>query len=116
MTWGWSSGSAVAPAARRGAGGDSAHLPHRLHHRGLSQRRIALLLYGLCALFGSFSLWLVRVEKLFAFVGLLLTLVVLVAFVRLRNPGGALGLRHSRESENPPAPPDSGSHCGVAGP
>lgn len=67
-------------------GGDSAHLPHRLYNRGLSQRRIALLLYALCAVFGSLSLWLVRVEKLFAFMGLLLTLAVLALFVRLRTP------------------------------
>ena len=45
-------------------GGDSAHLPHRLVRRGLSTRRIALLIYAVCAAGGTLAMTLNGVEKL----------------------------------------------------
>ncbi|MGH2459790.1 MAG: glycosyltransferase family 4 protein [Chloroflexota bacterium] len=45
-------------------GGDSAHLPHRLIRRGLSTRRIALLIYAVCAAGGMLAMTLNGVEKL----------------------------------------------------
>jgi len=54
-------------------GGDGAHLPHRLVARGLSTRRIALLIYGICATGGMAAMTLNGVQKL--------TVMVLVAAV-----------------------------------
>ena len=45
-------------------GGDGAHLPHRLVARGLSTRRIALLIYGICATGGMAAMTLNGVQKL----------------------------------------------------
>ena len=44
-------------------GGDNAHLIHRLHGIGLTQRRIALLVYAICALFGWLATSLIRTQK-----------------------------------------------------
>lgn len=62
------------------AGGDSAHLSHRLLALGLSQRQVALVLYGLCLLFGILALVLVRVEKLYGFALLAVVALSLMAF------------------------------------
>jgi UDP-GlcNAc:undecaprenyl-phosphate GlcNAc-1-phosphate transferase len=45
-------------------GGDGAHLPHRLVARGLSTRRIALLIYGVCATGGMAAMALNGLQKL----------------------------------------------------
>lgn len=50
------------------AGGDDAHLPHRLIARGLSQRRIALLIYAVCAVGGMLAMALNGIEKLYVLV------------------------------------------------
>jgi UDP-GlcNAc:undecaprenyl-phosphate GlcNAc-1-phosphate transferase len=46
------------------AGGDAAHLPHRLIRHGLSARRITLLIYGICAIGGGLAMALNGLEKL----------------------------------------------------
>lgn len=67
-------------------GGDGAHLPHRLLAMGLSQRQVALVLYGACLLFGLLALLLTRTEKLYGFALLgIVTLGLMIAAAR----GGA---------------------------
>lgn len=46
------------------SGGDSAHLTHRLIHRGLSTRRITVLIYSICAVGGGLAMTLNGVQKL----------------------------------------------------
>ncbi len=60
-------------------GGDGAHLSHKLVAMGLSQRRVALLLYAACLLFGALALLLTRAEKLVGFA--LLSIVALTLMV-----------------------------------
>jgi len=57
-------------------GGDDAHLPHRLVARGLSARRIALLIYGVCAVGGVLAMTLNGIQKLWV-----LALVGVIAVV-----------------------------------
>lgn len=45
-------------------GGDGAHLTHRLVRRGLSTRRIALLIYAVCAAGGTLAMTLNGIQKL----------------------------------------------------
>lgn len=66
-------------------GGDNAHLVHRLLGIGLTQRKIALLVYALCALFGWLATSLIRSEKLYAFAALAVVLGVLIFYVRLHG-------------------------------
>ena len=63
---------------------DRGHLHHRLYDLGLSQRRIVLLYYGLCATFGLLALILpTRLYKLYALLGMgLIALVVLLLVAR----------------------------------
>jgi UDP-GlcNAc:undecaprenyl-phosphate/decaprenyl-phosphate GlcNAc-1-phosphate transferase len=70
-------------------GGDNAHLVHRLLGVGMTQRGIAMLVYGICGLFGWLATSLIRTEKFFAFGALAVVLVALVIYVRLRDPGVA---------------------------
>jgi UDP-GlcNAc:undecaprenyl-phosphate/decaprenyl-phosphate GlcNAc-1-phosphate transferase len=65
-------------------GGDNAHLVHRLLGAGMTQRRIALLVYGICGLFGWLATSLIRTEKFYAFAALGIVLVALVSYVRIR--------------------------------
>jgi UDP-GlcNAc:undecaprenyl-phosphate/decaprenyl-phosphate GlcNAc-1-phosphate transferase len=62
------------------AGGDDAHLSHRLLALGWSQRRVALVLYGVCLTFGALSLVLTKMDKLFGFALLVLVALVLMVF------------------------------------
>lgn len=73
-------------------GGDNAHLVHRLQGIGLTQRKIALLVYGICALFGWLATSLIRTEKFYAFGALAVVLAVLVYYVRLRGGSPAARL------------------------
>ena len=66
-------------------GGDNAHLIHRLYGVGLTQRKIALLVYAICALFGWLATSLIRTEKLYAMVALAVVLGALVFYARLRR-------------------------------
>lgn len=66
-------------------GGDDTHLVHRLLAAGLSVRQIALLLYGLTALFGSLSFFLTRVQKFYAFAGIVLVVALLFLFLKRRG-------------------------------
>lgn len=63
---------------------DRRHLHHRLYDRGLSQQRVVLLYYFLCAFFGSLALVLSsRIYKLYALMALgALALVVVIAAAR----------------------------------
>jgi len=70
-------------------GGDNAHLIHRLHGIGLTQRRIALLVYAICALFGWLATSLIRTQKFYAFGALAVVLAALIYYVRLRSEGPA---------------------------
>jgi hypothetical protein len=58
----------------------------------LTQRKIALLVYGLCALFGWLATSLIRTEKFYAFGALAIVLGALIVYVRLRSrsPGRSL--------------------------
>lgn len=66
-------------------GGDGRHLVHRLRLAGLSARRVTLLLYGLTALFGSLSLFLVKVQKFYAFAAMVAAVSLLFLFLRQRG-------------------------------
>jgi UDP-GlcNAc:undecaprenyl-phosphate GlcNAc-1-phosphate transferase len=77
-------------------GGDGRHLVHRLLAAGLSVRQIVLLLYALTALFGSLSLFLVKVQKFYAFAGVLAAIALLFLFLKRR---GALIAPLTGESE-----------------
>lgn len=43
--------------------GDRRHIHHMLLHRGLTQRQVAILLYGICALFSLFGLMLLNPHR-----------------------------------------------------
>jgi UDP-GlcNAc:undecaprenyl-phosphate GlcNAc-1-phosphate transferase len=66
-------------------GGDNAHLVHRLLGIGLTQRKIALIVYSICALFGYLATSLIRTEKLYAFGALAVVLGALIFYVRFRG-------------------------------
>lgn len=72
-------------------GGDNAHLVHGLLGTGLTPRRIALLVYAICALFGWLSTSLIRTEKFYAFGALAVVLGALAFYVRQRNAPAASG-------------------------
>lgn len=81
-------------------GGDAAHLPHKLLALGLSQRAVALVLYGVCFLFGALALVLTRLEKLYGFGLLGLVAVALMAIAAQRSPDRHLADHGpSRQSE-----------------
>ncbi|HEX2033144.1 MAG TPA: MraY family glycosyltransferase [Chloroflexota bacterium] len=71
-------------------GGDNAHLVHRLLGIGLTQRKIALLVYALCALFGWLATSLMRTEKFYAFAALAIVLAILGFYARLRSTNSRL--------------------------
>jgi UDP-GlcNAc:undecaprenyl-phosphate/decaprenyl-phosphate GlcNAc-1-phosphate transferase len=71
-------------------GGDNAHLLHRLYGVGLTQRKIALLVYAICALFGYLATTLIRTEKLIALGALAVVIGALVFYVRFRGSGSRL--------------------------
>ncbi|HET8629136.1 MAG TPA: MraY family glycosyltransferase [Thermomicrobiales bacterium] len=77
-------------------GGDGRHLVHRLLAAGLNVRQIVLLLYALTALFGSLSLFLVKVQKFYAFAGVIAAIALLFLFLKRR---GALIAPLTGESE-----------------
>ena len=66
--------------------GDRGHLHHRLLDLGLSQRRVVLIFYLLCAAFGALALILASgLQKLLALLGMLIVaFIVLVALARER--------------------------------
>jgi UDP-GlcNAc:undecaprenyl-phosphate GlcNAc-1-phosphate transferase len=70
-------------------GGDNAHLIHRLYGTGLTQRRIVLLVYAICALFGWLGTSLIRTQKFYAFAALAVVLASLLSYVRLRSDAPA---------------------------
>ncbi len=86
-------------------GGDGAHLIHRLLAAGLSVRQLALLLYGLTALFGTLSVALTKTQKFFGFAAIALAVGLLFLFLKRR---GALLPPLSRGPAAPPQPPGSG--------
>jgi UDP-GlcNAc:undecaprenyl-phosphate GlcNAc-1-phosphate transferase len=69
-------------------GGDNAHLPHKLVQRGLSTRRIALLIYSACAGGGALAMTLNGVQKLgvIAVVGAI-SAVLAIRFAAIRPAG-----------------------------
>lgn len=68
-------------------GGDSAHLPHRLVQRGFSAKRIALLIYAVCAAGGTLAMTLNGVEKLSIMVVVgAVAVVIALRFVTTRAP------------------------------
>jgi UDP-GlcNAc:undecaprenyl-phosphate GlcNAc-1-phosphate transferase len=71
-------------------GGDNAHLMHRLHGVGLTQRKIALLVYAICALFGYLATTLIRTEKLIALGALAIVIGALIFYVRFRGASSRL--------------------------
>ena len=86
-------------------GGDGAHLIHRLLAAGLSVRQLALLLYGLTAIFGTLSVALTKTQKFFGFAAIALAVGLLFLFLKRR---GALLPPLSRGPAAPPQPPGSG--------
>lgn len=67
------------------AGGDSAHLPHRLLKAGFSQRTVALALYTLCLAFGMAALPLVRIQKLYALAVMVVVLALVFAALAIKT-------------------------------
>ncbi len=68
-------------------GGDHAHLTHRLVRRGLSTRRITLLIYAVCAIGGALGMTLSGVEKLWVLA--LVGAVAVVLALRLASYNAA---------------------------
>jgi UDP-GlcNAc:undecaprenyl-phosphate GlcNAc-1-phosphate transferase len=83
-------------------GGDGTHLVHRLLAAGLTVRQIALLLYALTALFGTLSLFLLKVQKFYAFAGIVLAVGLLFLFLKRR--GALIGPVASRSASVKPLP------------
>lgn len=74
----------AARVARRRApwqGGDNRHLHRRLFDRGLSQPKVVLLFYGLCAVFGALALVLSPIPKLYAMVGVVVVLAAILVAI-----------------------------------
>jgi len=65
-------------------GGDSAHLPHWLLNLGLSQTRVALLLYTLSLTFGLLALYLSAMQKLYIFILMGVAIVVVAIAITYR--------------------------------
>ena len=61
-------------------GGDDTHLPHKLVRRGLSTRRITLLIYSVCAAGGTLAMTLNGVQKL----GVLAVVAAIAALLAVR--------------------------------
>jgi UDP-GlcNAc:undecaprenyl-phosphate GlcNAc-1-phosphate transferase len=68
--------------------GDRGHIHHRLLERGLSQRQVAILLYGVCGLFSLFGLMLLNPAR---------NLAALIFFVL--GVGILFGVQHLRYAE-----------------
>ncbi len=68
--------------------GDRGHIHHRLLERGLSQRQVAILLYGVCGLFSLFGLMLLNPAR---------NLAALVFF--MLGVGIIFGVQHLRYAE-----------------
>jgi UDP-GlcNAc:undecaprenyl-phosphate GlcNAc-1-phosphate transferase len=64
---------------------DRGHIHHRLLDRGLTPRRVALLLYGVCGLFAAFSLMQSVFQNQFS--GLILVLFCAAAWIGVQNLG-----------------------------
>lgn len=65
--------------------GDRAHIHHKLLERGLSPRRVALLLYGVCGLAAAFSLLQTMASNRFA--GIIVVLFCLSAWLGVQHLG-----------------------------
>jgi UDP-GlcNAc:undecaprenyl-phosphate/decaprenyl-phosphate GlcNAc-1-phosphate transferase len=68
---------------------DRGHIHHRLLDLGLSHRATVLLIYGICATLGVMSLLVSDETGVYAFMGVVVALGVLI-FVLARGGGGAL--------------------------
>ena len=68
--------------------GDRGHIHHMLLRRGLSQRQVVILLYGVCGLFTLFGLMLINPER---------SLAALIFFVL--GVGIVFGVQHLRYAE-----------------
>jgi UDP-GlcNAc:undecaprenyl-phosphate GlcNAc-1-phosphate transferase len=66
-------------------GGDRDHIHHRLMARGFSQRKVVLMLYGVCGLAASFSLLQSMQNKRFG--GLILIIFCAVAWLGIQHLG-----------------------------
>lgn len=82
-------------------GGDAAHLPHRLLALGLSQHQVALVLYGVCLLFGLLALVLTKVEKLYGFLLLGLVALALIWFAARRQDEATIAHGSAPRDERP---------------
>lgn len=65
--------------------GDRGHVHHRLLDRGLTQRRVVLLLYGMCGLFAGLSLLQTMAKS--QYTGLVIVLFCVVAWIGVQNLG-----------------------------
>jgi len=70
-------------------GGDRQHLPQRLHGAGLSQRQIVLFFYLLCAAFGLAAARLNSVQKVYAFVALVIVMGTIFYILARSGRSGA---------------------------
>ncbi|MBI2909843.1 MAG: undecaprenyl/decaprenyl-phosphate alpha-N-acetylglucosaminyl 1-phosphate transferase [Chloroflexi bacterium] len=67
---------------------DRAHIHHRLMEMGLSQRQIVLLLYSLCAAFGTLAIVLsTRLMKLYAIAGMVVLVGAVLAIIAQKKFG-----------------------------
>ena len=66
-------------------GADRSHIHHKLLSKGLTPRRVALVLYGCCALAAAASLMLTALHQKYQ--GFIIVLVSLVALLGLQNLG-----------------------------
>jgi UDP-GlcNAc:undecaprenyl-phosphate GlcNAc-1-phosphate transferase len=65
--------------------GDRGHVHHRLLDRGLTQRRVVLVLYGMCGLFAGLSLLQTMARS--QYTGLVIVLFCVVAWIGVQNLG-----------------------------
>jgi UDP-GlcNAc:undecaprenyl-phosphate/decaprenyl-phosphate GlcNAc-1-phosphate transferase len=64
--------------------GDKQHVYHRMLDLGLSHTQTVLMLYGLCIALGGLDLWLLKLQKLLAFVALAIAAGSLYVVLEIR--------------------------------
>lgn len=81
------------------AGGDNAHLSHRLLALGWSQRQVTSVLCAVCLVFGVMALVLDKIDKVFGFALLLAVAVALMLLASRGSPDGGLAHRGATGQE-----------------
>jgi UDP-GlcNAc:undecaprenyl-phosphate GlcNAc-1-phosphate transferase len=78
--------------------GDKQHVYHRMLDLGMSHTQTVLLLYALCIALGGLDLWLLKLQKLLAFLGLAAVAGFMYVVLELRATRATDGALAGRES------------------